>query len=143
MTILVGSRVTWFLGSGNGYIWRDPTGHLWVDTGARRNREGAFASGLPYSTAGVALTNHDHTLGGWWRINLARQNIEMVVPQVDIAPPATLDLSAHLAYEVYTKPDSVGDTPWTAEFIGHKLPQGIVGGITNTRTKVMVPLEGG
>lgn len=143
MTTVVGSRVTWFLGSGNGYSWRDPTGHLWVDTGARANHEGAFASGLPYSTAGVALTNHAHTLGGWWRIALGRVNIEMIVPQVDIAPPATLDLSAHLAYEVYTKPDDVANTPWSAEFLGRKLPEGTQPGISNTRTGTWVPLEGG
>jgi len=141
MTSIVGEKVTWFLGSGNDYRFEDPDGHVWFDSGAHNNKEGPFASGLPYNTPGIALPNYNHTLGGWWRVTMPRQNVSMVVVQVDIGPSGVIDLSAALAYLLFTKPADVPDyTPWRAEYLGRELPEGTEAVITNLRTGTVVPI---
>lgn len=138
--VRVGSHVTWFLPKP--WRWVDDQGHVWHDAGAEAGGEGPYASGLPIETPGIALPNQDHTLNGWWHVIMPRQNIEMVVKQVDVGPlKPVIDLSAPLAHLLFTTPGGVPDyTPWSAEFLGHDLPPDIYAGITNTRTHVFMPI---
>jgi hypothetical protein len=138
--VFVGSRVTWFLGSGNQWRWTDPTGHVWYDDSAERNGEGPYASGRPYNTPGIALPNNHATLRGWFRVVMPRINIVMVVPHIDIAPKGDVDLSAPLAFMVFTEPGKVDNTAWSAEFVGHAVPDGMSPNIVNTRTGVVTPI---
>lgn len=138
--VRVGQHVTWFLPKP--WRWTDDQGHVWHDAGAEANGEGPYASGLPIQTPGIALPNVGSTLGGFWHVMMPRQNIEMVVKQVDVGPlNPVIDLSAPLAHLLFTTPNGVPDyTPWSAEFLGHALPTNVFAGITNTRTDVFTPI---
>lgn len=142
-TTRVGQHVTWFLP--RPWRWTDEKGHVWHDLGAETNEEGPYASGAPIQTPGIAFPNNGHTLGGFWRVLMPRLNIEMVVRQVDVGPTLpVIDLSAPLAYLLFTTPGGVPDfTPWSAEFLGHELPTDVLAHIKNTRTGTIIPLTGG
>lgn len=137
-TRYVGTHLTWFLGSGNDYCWTDPDGHTWIDRRAAGGHEGAYASGLPYNTPGIALPARD-TLRWWCRVSLPRQNLLCVVRHVDVGPRhPVLDCTAPFAYMMFTTQDNFPDyTPWIVEPIGLDLPEGTSATITNLRTAVV------
>lgn len=144
MTIFAGQRVTWFNGSGNGYSLKTPDGQVWLDRGARAGREGAFASGLPFNTPGVALPGA-YYLRQWFKLRLPAVNIELVTRQVDIGPSgkSVVDFDAALAWTVFTHSGAVASVPWTAELIGPHLPASAdypTGYILNTRTGARAPI---
>lgn len=140
MVKYAGAHVTWFLPKP--WRWTDPSGHTWHDEGAQAGNEGPYASGLSIATPGIALPDIFRTFGGWWKVTMPRQNIEMVVRQVDVGPiKPVIDFSAPLAFMLFTTEGNFPDhTPWIAEFLGHKLPDGVDAGIKNIRTGIVVPL---
>jgi hypothetical protein len=136
--VFIGSRLTWYLPEP--WAWKDPTGYVWHDEGAQRNGEGPNASGRPLAAPGIALPNNRATLRGWFRVIMPRINIVMTVPHIDVGPKGDIDLSAPLAFMVFTVPGNVNDTSWSAEFLGMTLPDGMSPNIVNTRTGVVTPI---
>lgn len=133
MIARAGTHLTWFLGKP--WRWTDATGHVWHDSGAQANGEGAYASGLPIETPGIALPNHGGTLGGWWRVAFPRLGMTATVRQVDVGPETgVIDLSAPLAFKMFGSPGALVDhSPWTATYLGKTLPDGEAEGVVKTK----------
>ena len=125
-----GHHITWFLP--RPWRWTDPSGHEWHDAGAQENGEGAYASGLPIETPGIALPNDHGTLGGWWQMDFPKLRMAAVVRQVDVGPKKpVVDLSAPLAHEMFGTPGRMPDhSPWTATYLGRTLPAGKTAGVS-------------
>ena len=125
-----GRHITWFLP--RPWRWTDETGRVWHDVGAEMNGEGAYASGLPIFTLGMAFPNEHKTLGGWWEVHFPELKMNVVARQVDVGPKKPLiDLSAPLAFVMFGSPSKVVDhSPWTATYFGHVLPDGKKPGVT-------------
>src|SRR5262249_55717289 len=114
---------TWFLGKP--WRWTDPSGRVWHDTGAERNREGPFASGLPPGTPGFASPGRKG-LGGWYELTLP-DGRKYVTRKVDIGPRGVIDLSAGAAYEIYGSPGATEKQhmkPIRGRYLGSNLPRG-------------------
>jgi hypothetical protein len=125
MTITrAGDKITWFLPKP--WRWTDPTGRVWHDAGAERNRDGEYASNLPLDTPGIAFPNDKWTLSGWWEVRFPRLGKTVVARQIDIgAKKPVIDLSAPLAYAMFKSQDAMVDhTPWSATYLGINLPEG-------------------
>lgn len=118
--VITGSHLTWFLGSGHGYEWTDPTGARWIDTGALRGNEGAYASGFPYDTPGIAVPNDHHTLGEYILLELPALHLKIKTIHVDIGPRwNVVDCSAPLAYLLFKSQRAFPDySAWRLTFLG-------------------------
>jgi hypothetical protein len=130
MIILHGDNITWF--NPKPWKWPDPNGFIWIDTEARLNGEGRNASGIDFNIPGIALPNHHHTLGGWWRVNFINLKKYTITQQVDVGPDTgVVDLNAPLAYQLFGSPEKVNRGPWNADYIGKELPPNLKAGIFN------------
>ena len=134
MTItFTGKHITWFLPKP--YKWVDSKGYQWYDRGAFNNGEGPNASGLPFETPGFAFHNENHTLGGWWQIDIPDIKKRIITRQTDIGPrKPVIDLNAMLAFELFgteMKADANDSHQWTITYLGKQLPNNVKEGITD------------
>lgn len=133
MPSVTGRHITWFnarglIVQGSRYKVIDPDGHVWYDRGAELNGEGAFASGMPYDTPGIAVPNNYRTLGELILLELPDIGIKIRTYHVDVGPRwNVVDCSSRLAYLLFKTEGNFKDySAWKLTPLGDPPNPGLV-----------------